>query len=119
MSMSRYTYVCLHIPRPGPLDNKPFAKIPNIAEHLEGKVEERRRRRTKRKKKEERRKEKEERRKKKDYRRKKQEERRKKKEEEEEERGDRNGSPTRLHAQDLKDIRVRGNPSLRCLIICF
>ena len=34
-------------------------------------------------------------------------------EEEEEERADRIGSPSRLHAGELKDIRVRGNPSLR------
>ena len=34
-------------------------------------------------------------------------------EEEEKERADRIGSPSRLHARELKDIRVRGNPSLR------
>ena len=33
--------------------------------------------------------------------------------EREETRGDRNRPPTRPHAQDLKDKRVRGNPSLR------
>ena len=68
-------------------------------------------------KKEERRKKNEERRKKNEERRKKNEERRKKKEErrKKEERGDRNGSPTSLHAYELKDKRVRGNRSLRLL----
>ena len=40
-------------------------------------------------------------------------ERKKEEEEEEEKRTDRIGSPSRLHARELKDIRVRGNPSLR------